>query len=227
MNCKRCGKPITEQTSALYARRCVPCFAQLPIQRLRWFFTEALPIIVVILLAVLLAPAFIVYAFLRRLWHRFAPVPYRQSEIVCLMTPYFGVNGATEYVNGLRRGFFEKRRALICGTYVAPYKYRAMIPFDFYTIGREDGNWLRRAPGQLQRILDHRCSAPYQTKVSHLIEDLIKDQIKRRRRLEKCRRKGGANKRMPRQPTRGRTEFRRVWTREALIVKKRDRLATR
>lgn len=118
------------------------------------------------------------------------------------MTPYFGVNDAIDYVKGLRRGFFEKHRVRICGTYVAPYRYRAMIPLDFYAIGREDGNWLRRAPGQLQRILDRRCSAPCQTKVSHSIGDLIEDLTKRRRRLEKRRRRGTADKRTSRQPTR-------------------------
>lgn len=167
MNCKRCGKPITEQTFALYARRCVPCFHRLPFQRVCWFFTEALPIILGV---VLLAPAFIVYAFLRRLWHRFAPVPYRRSEIIRLMTPHFGSNGATKYVNGLRHGFFERRSIRRCNYLSGAPRSKhqsATQRSRCYTIGREDGAWLRRAPKQLQQILDRRCYAPYRLKYEH------------------------------------------------------------
>jgi len=159
MNCQRCGKPITEQTFAIYARRCVPCFRRMPFQRVRLFFTEAEFLFVI---GLLLIPVFIACASIRRLWHRVRPVPFKRQEIIHLMTPHFWTDGATDYVNGFRRGFLGSPPRMRCG-YARAHQL-AQSPSRSYIIGREDGEWLCRAPNRLRQILDRRCSAPFRTK---------------------------------------------------------------
>lgn len=159
MNCQRCGKPITEQTFAIYARRCVPCFRRMPFQRVRLFFTEGEFLFV---LGLLLIPVFIACASIRRLWHRVRPVPFKRREIIRLMTPHFGIDGATDYVNGLRRGFLDGHSLRRCG-YICAHQL-VKSPSRCNIIGREDGACLRRAPKRLPQILDRRCSAPFRTK---------------------------------------------------------------
>jgi hypothetical protein len=101
MNCRRCGKSITEYTFAHHARRCV-----------RLFFTEGE---FVFILGLFLIPIFIAYELIRELWQTLRPVPFKRHEILRLMSPYFGVSGATEYVNGLKCGFVERPYLRRCG----------------------------------------------------------------------------------------------------------------
>jgi hypothetical protein len=160
MNCQRCGTTITEQTFSIYRRRCVPCFNRLPIARLKKFCSERLPFLALFFVI----PVASAYHLLLRLWHIIAPVPFKRSEIIRLMTPHFGLSGAVKYVNGLKRGFHEGIPRRICGTHTIRNPKEITSRWPCYTIGREDGAKLRRNSKQLQQILDLRCSAPYQSK---------------------------------------------------------------
>jgi hypothetical protein len=42
------------------------------------------------------------FSFVREFWHKLQEVPFKRERVVGLMTPHFGVEGATEYVAGLR-----------------------------------------------------------------------------------------------------------------------------
>src|SRR6266536_3162900 len=158
MNCQRCGTTITEQTFSIYRRRCVTCFNRLPIPRLKKFCSETLPFLALFFVI----PVASAYHLLLRLWQIIAPVPFKRSEIIRLMTPHFRLSGAVEYVNGLKKGFHEGMPRLVCGTYLRAKKITSRSPC--YTIGREDGAKLRRNSKQLQQILDLRCSAAYQSR---------------------------------------------------------------
>ena len=162
MNCKRCGKTITEHTFRLYRKRCVPCFNRLPMQRLKNLCSETLPILAMILALPILA----VFHCLRKLWHTIAPVPFRRSEIISRMTPHFGPAGAIQYVNGLKKGFHKRipRRVCYCGTHTIRTNSKTPDLTLCQTIGREDGARLQLKPMQLQKILDQRCSKPYKSR---------------------------------------------------------------
>jgi hypothetical protein len=129
MKCQRCGKSITEYTFAHYVRRCVPCFQRMPLQRVRSFFTEDGFVVLVGLFPI---PVFLLYELVRQLWQKVRPVPFKRHEILRLMTSHFGIEGATEYVNGFRCGFVERPSLKHCGTHHSRQS-RA------YIAGREDG----------------------------------------------------------------------------------------
>jgi hypothetical protein len=114
MKCQRCGKSITEYTFSYYARRCVPCFQRMPLQRVRLFFTGGEFVVVV---GLFLIPVFLVYELVRQLWQNVRPVPFKRHEILRLMTSHFGIDGATEYVDGFRYGFVERSSLKHCGTH--------------------------------------------------------------------------------------------------------------
>src|SRR6266481_4088830 len=103
--CQRCGKSITEYTFAHYDRRCVPCFQRMPLQRVCLFFTGGE---FVVLVGLFLIPVFLVYEQVRQLWQIVRPVPFKRHEILRPMTSHFGIERATEYVNGFRCGFVER-----------------------------------------------------------------------------------------------------------------------
>jgi hypothetical protein len=100
-----------------------------------------------------LIPVFLIYELVRQLWQNVRPVPFKRHEILRLMTSHFGIESATEYVDGFRYGFVERSSLKVCGT-------RHSRQSHAYVAGRKDGAWLRRAPDRLQQILARRCSAP-------------------------------------------------------------------
>jgi len=153
MTCKRCGKRITEQTALLYRRRCVPCFRRLPVQWLKSFGSEGL----LTLLILGIAPFAFIYYKLRGLWSSIAPVPFRRSHIIDLMTPLFGFKGANAYLEGLRYGFHNGNRTGDCCVISRPIERRSNHNFtsECRSAGRYDGAKLRRHPQKLQEILAH------------------------------------------------------------------------
>jgi hypothetical protein len=85
----------------------------MPLQRVRLFFTE---VGFVVLVGLFLIPVFLVYELVCQLWQKVRPVPFKRHEILPLMTSHFGIEGATEYVNGFRCGFVERPSLKHCGT---------------------------------------------------------------------------------------------------------------
>jgi hypothetical protein len=85
-----------------------------------------------------LIPVLLVYELVRQLWQNVRPVPFTRHEILLLMTSHFGIEGATEYVDGFRYGFVERPSLKNCGygrslSSVGPCVYRqprgcSMVP---------------------------------------------------------------------------------------------------
>jgi hypothetical protein len=135
----------------------------MPLQRVRLFFADGE---FVVLVGLFLIPVFLFYELLRQLWQNVRPVPFKRDEILRLLTSHFGIEGATEYVDGLRYGFIERPSLKHCGhgRSLSSVGIRHSRESRAYIAGREDGAWLRRAPDRLRQILDRRCSAPMHLK---------------------------------------------------------------
>ena len=161
MTCKRCGTTITEQTYSIYWKRCVPCFNRLPIQRLKKFCDYAVPFLV----GLLFLPVYLTFYILRRLWRLISPVPFKRSEILRLMTPHFGCDGAIEYADGLRNGFQEGSLQRRSSRIQLPKSKNIDEAAHIFSIGREDGYALRRHPNNLKHILERRCKDPLRNKL--------------------------------------------------------------
>ncbi len=165
MNCQRCASTITEQAFSFYRGRCMPCFNRLFIRRFKSLCSDTVPFLLVLFFVIFVIPVAAALDLLLRLWKTIARVPFRRSVIIDLMTPHFGLAGAIEYANGLKKGFDEGAlaRVSVCGTHTIRKPKKIPEPSLCYTVGCEDGKKLRRNSKRLQQILDLRCSTPFQS----------------------------------------------------------------